>query len=186
MYSRSSEKYWSSEGNNKRMRNYHKVSIGLKILKYILMIAITFYCVVICTNSLFCLYDKMLCCDSAIDLLTFINFKDFVLDIYIATFIIISFVVLYFGRKENYSTKKFIQILMNSLLFLPVSALLIYNFVVLGSLMLNFYLLVIFVVMIFIVNQLESRIDKLYNIAVGEVRENRKGENKICKKCKDK
>lgn len=168
------------------MRNYHKVSIGLKILKYILMIAITFYCVVICTNSLFCLYDKMLCCDLMMDLLTFVNFKDFVLDIYIATFIIISFVVLYYGRKEKCSIKRFIIILMNSLLFLPVSALLIYNFVVLGSLMLNFYLLVVFVVIIFIINQLVNRIDKLYTIAVGEVNENRKGENKICQKCKGK
>lgn len=168
------------------MRNYHKVSIGLKILKYILMIAITFYCVVICTNSLFCLYDKMICCNLAIDLLTFINFKDFILDIYISTFIIISFVVLYYGRKEKYSIKRFIPILMNSLLFLPVSALLTYNFVVLGSLMLNFYLLVVFVVIIFIINQLVNRIDKLYTIAVGEVNENRKGENKICKKCKGK
>ncbi|MBE5820839.1 MAG: hypothetical protein E7310_08610 [Clostridiales bacterium] len=182
----SSEQYWREEGNNKRMRNYHKISEVLKIFKYVLMIALTFYCVVICTNSLFCLYDKFICCDEVIDLLTFINFKDFVLDIYIATFIITSFVVLYFGRKNKYSRKKFISILMNNLLFLPISALLIYNFVVLGSLMTNFYLLVVFVVIMFIINQLTTRVDKLYSIAVGEVNENRKGDNKVCKKCKGK
>ena len=75
---------------------------------------------------------------------------------------------------------------MNNLLFLPISALLIYNFVVLGSLMTNFYLLVVFVVIMFIINQLTTRVDKLYSIAVGEVNENRKGENKVCKKCKGK
>ena len=103
------------------------------------------------------------------------------MDVYIATFIITSFVVLYFSRKQKYSFNKFIYIIVNSLLFLPVSALLIYNFVALGSLMSSFYLLVVFSVVVIIINQLTNRIDKLYNIAVGSNETKDKGGKKICK-----
>ena len=111
----------------------------------------------------------------------FVNFRGFILDVYIATFIITSFVVLYFSRKKNYSFMKVIYIIVNSLLFLPVSALLVYNFVILGSLMSSFYLLVVFSVVIFVINQLTTKIDKLYDIAVGNNEIKEKGGKKICK-----
>ena len=181
MCSGSSEKYWRDEGNNKRMRSYHKVSKILNILKYILIVGLAFYFVVLATNSIYCLFDRYVCCNNEISLLSFIDFKGFVLDVYIATFIITSFVVLYFSRKQKYSFNKFIYIIVNSLLFLPVSALLIYNFVALGSLMSSFYLLVVFSVVVIIINQLTNRIDKLYNIAVGSNETKDKGGKKICK-----
>ena len=34
LFSSSCEDYWSDEGNNKRMQNYHKLSITLKYIKY--------------------------------------------------------------------------------------------------------------------------------------------------------
>lgn len=181
MCSGSSEKYWRDEGNNKRMRSYHKLSKILKVVKYLLIVGLAFYCVVLATNSIFCLFDRYICCENELTLLNFIDFKGFVLDIYIATFIITSFVVLYFSRKQKYSLKKFISIIVDSLLFLPVSALLIYNFVVLGSLMSSFYLLVVFSVVIIIMNQLTNRIDKLYDVAVGSNETKEKGGKKICK-----
>ena len=109
------------------------------------------------------------------------DFKKFILDIYIVTFIITLFVVLYLSRKQRYSLNKIFCILVSGLLFLPVSALLIYNFVALKSLMSSFYLLVVFSVLMIIINQLTNRIDRLYDIAVGsnEIKE-RKGK-KICK-----
>ena len=177
----SSEKYWRSEGNNKRMRSYHKLSEILKITKNILLIGLAIYCVILATNSIFCLHDKFICCDTEISILSFINFRNFVLDIYIATFIIALFVVLYFSRKQKYSMKQVINVIANSLLFLPVSSLLVYNFVVLGSLMSSFYLLVVFVVVNLIINQLTNRIDKLYDVAVGNIEMNRKGDKKVCK-----
>ena len=68
---------------------------------------------------------------------------------------------------NRYSLNKIFCILVSGLLFLPVSALLIYNFVELKSLMSSFYLLVVFSVLMIIINQLTNRIDRLYNIAVG-------------------
>ena len=70
---------------------------------------------------------------------------------------------------------------MSGLLFLPVSALLIYNFVALKSLMSSFYLLVVFSVLMIIINQLTNRIDRLYDIAVGSNEIKEKKGKKICK-----
>lgn len=163
------------------MRSYYKLSKILNVIKYILIIGLALYCVVLATNSIFCLFERYICCDNEITLLNFIDFKGLVFDVYIATFIITSFVVLYSSRKQKYSFKKFIYIIVDSLLFLPVSALLVYNFVVLGSLMSSFYLLVVFSVVIIIINQLTTRIDKLYDIAVGSNETKEKGGKKICK-----
>ena len=181
LYGGSSEKYWKNEGNNKRMRNYCKLSKILKIVKFILIFALALYCIMLSSDSIFCLYDKLICCDTNINLLNFIDFKKFVIDIYIVTFIISLFVVLYYGRKQKYSLKKIIFIILNSLTFLPIAVLLVYNFVVLGSLMSSFYLLVVFSVVIFIINQLTSRIDRLFEIAVGSIEINGKGDKKVCK-----
>lgn len=70
------------------------------------------------------------------------------------------------------------------LLFLPISALLTYNFMLLGSLMRSFYLVVAVAVVIFFIESLAKRIDRLYELAVGSTDENknRKGDNKVCKK----
>lgn len=181
MCSESSEKYWCDEGNNKRMRTYYKLSKILKIIKYLLILGLILYCIILTTNSIFCLFDKYICCEKELTLLSYVDFKKFILDIYIVTFIITLFVVLYLSRKQRYSLNKISCILVSGLLFLPVSALLIYNFVALKSLMSSFYLLVVFSVLMTIINQLTNRIDRLYDIAVGsnEIKE-RKGK-KICK-----
>lgn len=181
MCSESSEKYWCDEGNNKRMRTYYKLSKILKIIKCLLILGLILYCIILTTNSIFCLFDKYICCEKELTLLSYVDFKKFILDIYIVTFIITLFVVLYLSRKQRYSLNKIFCILVSSLLFLPVSALLIYNFVALKSLMSSFYLLVVFSVLMTIINQLTNRIDRLYDIAVGsnEIKE-RKGK-KICK-----
>jgi hypothetical protein len=179
--SESSEKYWCDEGNNKRMRSYYKLSKILKVIKYLLILGLIFYFIILATNSIFCLFDKYICCEKELTLLSYVDFKKFILDIYIVTFIITLFVVLYLSRKQRYSLNKIFCILVSALLFLPVSALLIYNFVALKSLMSSFYLLVVFSVLMIIINQLTNRIDRLYDIAVGsnEIKE-RKGK-KICK-----
>lgn len=177
----SSEKYWKNEGNNKRMQNYNKLSKSLKIVKQIIKLLIIIYFIILSTNSIFCLYDRLICCNNEVNLLSFVDFRKFLLDTYIATFIIFVFVVLYISRKKKDSLNNIINIFMISLLFLPVSILVVYNFVVLGSLMRSFYLLVVFSVVIFIINQLTNRIDKLYNLAVGNMEMNRKGDKKVCK-----
>lgn len=74
--------------------------------------------------------------------------------------------------------------MVSGLLFLPVSALLIYNFVTLKSLMSSFYLLVVFSVLMIIINQLTNRIDRLYNIAVGSNEINKRKERKYARKSK--
>ena len=112
------------------------------------------------------------------------TFKKFVYDTYIITFIMSLFVVLYVSRKRKYSLKKIVLIMIKGLLFLPISSLLTYNFVMLGSLMRSFYLAVIIAVLVFAIDFLIKRIDSLYDLAVGstDVNKNRKGESKVCKK----
>ena len=165
------------------MQFYHKLSKGLKIFNHILTVALVLYILVLCTNSIFCLFDKIICCSNNLELLNVINFKALVFNTYKITFIILLLLVLYYSRKRNYTIKKIISIIFNGLLFLPISVLLIYNFMVLGSLMSSFYLLVLFVVVTFVINSITKRIDRLYDIAVGslEVNKNRKGDKKVCK-----
>ena len=87
-----------------------------------------------------------------------------------------------FGHIETAARNyKIFCILVSGLLFLPVSALLIYNFVELKSLMSSFYLLVVFSVLMIIINQLTNRIDRLYDIAVGSNEIKEKKGKKICK-----
>ncbi len=172
----SSEKYWHSEGNNKRMRGYHKLSKILKTIRYILIVLLAIYIVVLSTESIVCLFDKM-----EFNLLSSIDLKKFILDVYITTFISTSFIIFYSNRKQKYLLKKIIYLVVDSLLFLPVSILLIYNFLAVGSFMRCFYLLVVFSVVMIIIEQLTNRIDKLYDIAVGSIEINRKGDKKVCK-----
>lgn len=180
--SSSSENYWSEEGNNKRMQSYYKFSKYLKMFNHILTIALVLYILYLCTTSLFCLFDKMICCNH-IELLNNFDFQTMVFNTYKITFIIMVLLVLYYSRKKQYTIKKVILSLFNGLLFLPISVLLIYNFMMLGSLMRSFYLLVVFVVLTFVTNSISNRIDNLHDIAVGskEVEKNRKGDKKLCK-----
>ena len=98
MCSESSEKYWCDEGNNKRMRSYYKLSKILKVIKYLLILGLILYFIILATNSIFCLFDKYICCEKELTLLSYVDFKKFILDIYIVTFIITLFVVLYLSR----------------------------------------------------------------------------------------
>lgn len=186
LYSRSSEEYWGSEGNNKRMRIYYKLSKSLKCIRYLMITMLAIYCVVLATNSIFCLFDNLICCKNEILILNLINFKRFVINNYIITFIIILFVGIYFGIKQKQTVKEYVLNFVRGFLFLPVSFLLVYNFVVLGSLMRSFYLVVVFVVIMILIELLTKRIDKLYDLAVGSVEVNRKGDKKVCKNCKGK
>lgn len=184
LFSSSSEKYWCNEGNNKRMRNYHKLSFILKVIENVLLLAFVLYCLCLSTNTIFYLFDRLKYCNEGVTLINIDAFKKFVFDTYIITFIMSWFVVLYVSRKRKYSLKKIISIMVKGLLFLPISSLLTYNFVMLGSLMRSFYLAVIIAVLVFAIDFLIKRIDSLYDLAVGstDVNKNRKGESKVCKK----
>lgn len=184
LFSSSSEKYWCNEGNNKRMRIYHKVSTIIKIIKNVFMLGLIIYCLYLSTNTIFCLFDRMNCCNDAQIQTSLVDLKKIVFDTYAITFIMMLFVVFYFSRKNKYSIKKISSTITEGLLFLPISALLTYNFMLLGSLMRSFYLVVVVAVVIFSIESLAKRIDRLYELAVGSTDENknRKGDNKVCKK----
>lgn len=184
LFSSESEKYWSDEGNNQRMRKYHKISIGLKICKTILMMVLIIYCLILSTNSMFCLFDKVNCCNNTVTLESIIDLKKYVYNTYVITFIMALFVILYNCKKNKYQLKKIISLIIDSLLFLPVSALLTYNFMFMGSLMSSFYLVVVVTVLMYAIDYLVKRIDSLFELAVGskELNKKGKGENKICKK----
>lgn len=172
------------------MRSYHKLSIILKAIRSLLVLMVIVYCLYLSTDTIFCLFDRLSCCSNEQTIINMIDIKKFVFDTYIITFIMMLFVVLYYGKKNKLSLKRIFQICSLSLFFLPISALLNYNFMILGSLMCSFYLLVITVVIVLSIDFIRNRIDKLYDLAVGvqevrdvnEVDKNRKGENKKCKR----
>ncbi len=163
------------------MQLYHKISIGLKVLKEILIVVLAIYCVHLATNSIFCMNNNLVLDYTKQNLLYFSNFKSFVFDIYIVTFIMCLFLIFYLSKKQKYTKKQILSSVVNSLFVLPISSLLVYNFLVLGSFMRNFYMLVVFVVVNLVINQLTNRIDILYNIAVGNSETSRKGDKKVCK-----
>lgn len=170
------------------MRNYHKLSFVLKIIKSLLLLIVIGYCLYLSTDTIFCLFDRLNCCKNEIAILNLLNFKKMIINNYIITFVMMLFVVFYYGRKNKLSIKRLFSIINLSLLFLPISSLLNYNFMILGSLMCSFYLFVVILVVVLIIDFIKNRIDKLYNVAVGsneevnDVYKNRKGENKKCKK----
>lgn len=157
---------------------YYKISNCMKQIKNILLVFVAIYILVLSTNSMFCLYEKTLCCDTVYKILNVMDFKSFVLDTYKASFIIMLLVVLFNGRKNKYSFKGLITMIAKSLLFLPVCALLMFNFVVLGNFMSSFYLLVVLAVICYIVDRFTLKIDKLYGVAVGGSESYKKGKGK--------
>lgn len=179
----SSEEYWRSEGNNKRMRCYYKVSLILKVIKKILILGLLIYCLYLSTNTIFCLFDRFNCCHNNQLLINLVDIKKFVFNTYIITFIILLFVVFYLSRKNKYNAEKMSSVIIEILLFLPTSSLLTYNFMLLESLMRSFYLFIVFVVIVLSINFVTDKIDRLYGIAIGSTEEhkNRKGDKKVCK-----
>lgn len=166
------------------MRSYCKISKVLKVIKTILIVLIIFYCLYLSTETIFCLFNKAFCCNNVIDLENVVNIKKHVYNTYIITFIISLFVMFYYCKKNKCKLEKIFSLIIEDLLFLPISALLTYNFVFMSSLMRSFYLVVVVAVLIYSVDYLIKRIDSLYELAVGskELNKKGKGENKICKK----
>lgn len=170
------------------MQTYHKLSIIMKYIRVILLLIIVVYCLYLSTNTIFCLFDKLSCCGDEISLTSLIDLRKFVFDTYVITFVMMLFVVLYLGKKNKLNLKNIIINIFRLLLFLPISALLNYNFMILGSLMSSFYLVIFVAVIIFSIDYLTKKIDRLYEIAVSGkevmvvVDKNGKGDNKKCKK----
>ncbi len=167
------------------MQDYHKFSIVMKYLKFILVLLLLVYCLYLSTNTMFCLFDRLLCSNNDVSLANLINLKKFVFDTYIITFVMMLFVVIYFGRKNKLNCNSIIKAFIKMIIFLPISALLNYNFLILGSLMSSFYLVMAVVVIIISIDFLSKKIDRLYYVAINGkkvVDKNGKGDNKKCKK----
>ncbi len=188
LFNSSAEEYWKDEGNNKRMQFYHKLSIIMKSLKVVLIFLIIIYCLYLSTNTIFSIFDNFNCLNNNANLIKLIDLRKFVLNTYIITFVIMMFLVVYYGKKNNLNCKNIINTLIKSILFLPCSALLNYNFMILGSLMRSFYLVVVVAVIILSIDYILKRINRLYDLAVNGtavnivVNKNGKGDNKKCKK----
>lgn len=188
LFNSSAEEYWKDEGNNKRMQFYHKLSIIMKYLKVVLIFLIIIYCLYLSTNTIFSIFDNFNCFNNNANLVKLIDLRKFVLNTYIITFVIMMFLVVYYGKKNNLNCKNIINTLIKSILFLPCSALLNYNFMILGSLMRSFYLVVVVAVIILSIDYILKRINRLYDLAVNGtavnivVNKNGKGDNKKCKK----
>lgn len=188
LFNSSAEEYWKDEGNNKRMQFYHKLSIIMKYLKVVLIFLIIIYCLYLSTNTIFSIFDNFNCLNNNANLIKLIDLRKFVLNTYIITFVIMMFLVVYYGKKNNLNCKNIINILIKSILFLPCSALLNYNFMILGSLMRSFYLVVVVAVIILSIDYILKRINRLYDLAVNGtavnivVNKNGKGDNRKCKK----
>lgn len=188
LFNSSAEEYWKDEGNNKRMQFYHKLSIIMKYLKVVLIFLIIIYCLYLSTNTIFSIFDNFNCLNNNTNLIKLIDLRKFVLNTYIITFVIMMFLVVYYGKKNNLNCKNIINTLIKSILFLPCSALLNYNFMILGSLMRSFYLVVVVAVIILSIDYILKKINRLYDLAVNEtavnivVNKNGKGDNRKCKK----
>ena len=188
LFNSSAEEYWKDEGNNKRMQFYHKLSIIMKYLKVVLIFLIIIYCLYLSTNTIFSIFDNFNCLNNNANLIKLIDLRKFVLNTYIITFVIMMFLVVYYGKKNNLNCKNIINTLIKSILFLPCSALLNYNFMILGSLMRSFYLVVVVAVIILSIDYILKRINRLYDLAVNETAVNivvnkyGKGDNRKCKK----
>ncbi len=168
------------------MQFYHKLSIILKYLKFVLIFLISIYFLYLSTNTIFSIFDNLNYLNDNVNLENLIDLKEFVLNTYIITFVIIMFLNGYYGKKNNLNCKNITIILIKSILFLPCSALLSYNFLILGSLMRSFYLVVVVAVIILSIDYILKKINRLYDVAVNgtavNIVVNGKGDNKKCKK----
>ena len=166
------------------MRCYTRIARILTIIKYTLLVGLVLYILCISTNSIFILFNQEEILQNKLLLINTIDFKKFIYDTYTITFIITLFVVGYYSRKNKYSIVKILKIISMSLFLLPISALLNYNFTIIGSLMSSFYLVVVVAVILLSIEFCTKRINSLYDIAVGSTNESKKGkgDNKKCKK----
>lgn len=162
------------------MQNYFKVSKILKIIDKLLILVLTLYCINLSTESLIHLWNN-----SNYDFLQKIeDFRSYLFNTYIITFVVSLFVLGFISHKYKYSIGKIYKFIIICLLLLPIAVLINYNFNLLNSLMSSFYLIVVLVVIMLSINYFTIKIDKLYKIAVegSEVIKNRKGEKKWKKK----
>lgn len=162
------------------MQNYYKMSKILKLIDKLLILVLIIYFINLSTESLIHLWNN-----SNYEFLQKIeDFKSYVFNTYIITFVFSLFIIGFASYKYKYRIDTIYKLIVLSLLLLPIAVLINYNFNLLNSLMSSFYLIVVLVVIMLSINYFTIKIDKLYKIAVegSEVIKNRKGEKKWKKK----
>ena len=156
------------------MQNYFKLSKILKVINKLLIFALVVYCISLSTNSLIHLWNN----SNYAFLQKIEDFKTFLINTYIITFVVSLFIIGFASYKYKYSIEMIYKLIILSLLLLPIAVLINYNFNLLNSFMSSFYLIVVLAVVILSINYFTIKIDKLYKLAVegSEIIKNRKGE----------
>lgn len=156
------------------MQNYFKLSKILKVINKLLIFALVVYCISLSTNSLIHLWNN----SNYAFLQKIEDFKSFLINTYIITFVVSLFIIGFASYKYKYSIEMIYKLIILSLLLLPIAVLINYNFNLLNSFMSSFYLIVVLAVVMLSINYFTIKIDKLYKLAVegSEIIKNRKGE----------
>lgn len=156
------------------MQNYFKLSKILKVINKLLIFALVVYCISLSTNSLIHLWNN----SNYAFLQKIEDFKTFLINTYIITFVVSLFIIGFASYKYKYSIKMIYKLIILSSLLLPIAVLINYNFNLLNSFMSSFYLIVVLAVVMLSINYFTIKIDKLYKLAVegSEIIKNRKGE----------
>ncbi len=156
------------------MQNYFKLSKILKVINKLLIFALVVYCISLSTNSLIHLWNN----SNYAFLQKIEDFKTFLINTYIITFVVSLFIIGFASYKYKYSIEMIYKLIILSLLLLPIAVLINYNFNLLNSFMSSFYLIVVLAVVMLSINYFTIKIDKLYKLAVegSEIIKNRKGE----------
>lgn len=156
------------------MQNYFKLSKILKVVDKLLIIALVVYCISLSTNSLIHLWNN----SNYVFLQKIEDFKSFLINTYIITFVVSLFIIGFASYKYKYRIEMIYKLIILSLLLLPIAVLINYNFNLLNSFMSSFYLIVVLAVVMLSINYFTIKIDKLYKLAVegSEIIKNRKGE----------
>ena len=105
-----------------------------------LIIMLSIFCTKLSTDSLYNIFEIGL----------FVNIKKYISNIYIIIFVIEILMIINYVTKNKCNLNRVIMLIVKAIIFLPISILLIYNFLLLESLMSSFYLLVVFVVVLYI------------------------------------
>ena len=124
------------------MQNYFKLSKILKVINKLLIFALVVYCISLSTNSLIHLWNN----SNYAFLQKIEDFKTFLINTYIITFVVSLFIIGFASYKYKYSIEMIYKLIILSLLLLPIAVLINYNFNLLNSFMSSFYLIVVLAV----------------------------------------
>lgn len=158
LFSNNAVNYWKDEGCNNRMRKYILMSKILTVMQLVIMLFVILYFIYISTISILKLQSINNIDDSV----------RFIINIYQVSTIGIIGLYVASNKLKKLSLEKLVFNIIKSLVILPLIALIMFYFDLIGYLMLSFWILIIFMIFEIVINGFNKRVKFLHEVSIGK------------------